>query len=171
MEQIEKKIEAVMGKVNRRVVKQIETETKRVYEHYIADYYYYTPRRYERQDNLWYGLKIVKHKSGDIYDDIKIRVSGVYFPRRYESGINPDIVMNMVLEGSRRPYWFSAVDSNNFGRHVVKYSGDNYGNQIFETKKGLTFDDMMNKAIKQSSSNLRKYMITYFKKYWRGISV
>ena len=160
-----------MVKVNHRLVKQIETEMKRVYEHYIADYYYYTPRRYERQDNLWYGLKVIKHKRGNIYDVLKIRISGVYFPRKYESKINPDAVMNMVLEGSRRPYWFSSVDSKNFGRHVVKYSGDSYGNQILETRKGLIFDDMMEIAMKKQTEKMSDYIVKYFNKYWRETNV
>ena len=172
MERIEKKFRAVMVKVNHRLVKQIEIEMKRVYEHYIADYYYYTPRRYERQDNLWYGLKVIKHKRGDdIYDVLKIRISGVYFPRKYENKINPDTVMDMVLEGNRRPYWFSSVDSKNFGRHVVKYSGDNYGNQILGTRKGLTFDDMMESAMKKQTAKMSDYIVKYFNKYWRETNV
>lgn len=167
IEEIKKEVHEALCKTNRKVVKQIEKELKQTYEHYIADYYYYSPRRYERQENLWYGLKVIKRKEGDIYTSLKFRYSSVYFPRRCKSKINPEIVMDMVLEGNRAPYWFSAVDSKNFGKHVVTYSGDNFNNQIFETRRGMVFDDMMESAMKNASKKLENYIETYFYKYWR----
>jgi hypothetical protein len=113
--------------------------------------------------NLNHGLKIdVRRDFERNISSFRIEIDGKFFPKPYVSGADKGFVFDMFWHGDRRPFWYAKVDPYNFGKHVVSYSGDSFGNQIFLTQAGALFSDMWDDLNDNWKDRLFAVIVKYY---------
>ena len=167
----ESELNKVLKKINEAVSKSVDDtvddarfEIESITEKYIEAYYKYTPRKYRRRDNLWHILK-TRYDNGFF----EISFDPAYFPRPYKKGTDPEMVWDLVFEGSRAPFWFAIEDPANFGQHVVTYPGDDYNAEIFETVPGALFSDLFDIWNKNIEENIAESIVKRVYKEMEGL--